>query len=115
MLVDRTELESQLFKSCARLWHRLRPDRLFKTRAEKILSSDYRGLVVSMIHKFEDIPADMSTRNNVIVLVDEAHHHRRRPGQLPLAALPNATYIRLYRHAHRPALQRAKAHSRSSE
>ena len=57
-------------------------------------ASDYRGLVVSMIHKFDRIDADMCPRANVIVLVDEAH--RTTGGDLGnylLAALPNATYI----------------------
>jgi len=94
MLVDRTELESQLFKNIAGYGIGSAQIASSKRELRKILSSDYRGLVVSMIHKFEDIPADMSTRNNVIVLVDEAH--RTTGGDLGnylLAALPNATYI----------------------
>lgn len=94
MLVDRTELESQLFKNIAGYGIGSAQIASSKRELRKILSSDYRGLVVSMIHKFEDIPADMSTRENVIVLVDEAH--RTTGGDLGnylLAALPNATYI----------------------
>jgi hypothetical protein len=33
------------------------------------LASGYRGLVVSMIHKFDDIPANINTRESVVVLV----------------------------------------------
>jgi type I restriction enzyme, R subunit len=47
-----------------------------------------------MIHKFDDIPADINTRKDVVVLVDEAH--RTTGGDLGnylVAALPNATYI----------------------
>jgi type I site-specific restriction-modification system R (restriction) subunit len=47
-----------------------------------------------MIHKFDDIPADINTRKDVVVLVDEAH--RTTGGDLRnylVAALPNATYI----------------------
>ena len=60
----------------------------------EILASDYRGLIVSMIHKFDDIPANINTREGVTVLVDEAH--RTTGGDLGnylMAALPNATYI----------------------
>jgi type I restriction enzyme R subunit len=47
-----------------------------------------------MIHKFDRADADLCTRNNVFVLVDEAH--RSTTGDLGiylLAALPNATFI----------------------
>lgn len=94
MLVDRTELESQLFKNIAGYGMGSAQVASSKRELRKILSSDYRGLIVSMIHKFDDIPADMNTRENVIVLVDEAH--RTTGGDLGnylLAALPNATYI----------------------
>ncbi|HEX7444749.1 MAG TPA: HsdR family type I site-specific deoxyribonuclease, partial [Methanothrix sp.] len=94
MLVDRTELESQLFKNIAGYGIGSAQVASSKRELRKILSSDYRGLIVSMIHKFDDIPADMNTRENVIVLVDEAH--RTTGGDLGnylLAALPNATYI----------------------
>ncbi len=94
MLVDRTELESQLFKNIAGYGLGSAQVASSKRELRKILSSDYRGLIVSMIHKFDDIPADMNTRENVIVLVDEAH--RTTGGDLGnylLAALPNATYI----------------------
>ena len=94
MLVDRTELESQLFKNIVGYGLGSATVAGSKRELQKILSSDFRGLVVSMIHKFDDIPADMSARDNVIVLVDEAH--RTTGGDLGnylLAALPNATYI----------------------
>jgi type I restriction enzyme, R subunit len=94
MLVDRTELESQLFKNI--VGYGLGSAKVVSSKRElqSILASDFRGLVVSMIHKFDDVPADMTTRENVIVLVDEAH--RTTGGDLGnylLAALPNATYI----------------------
>ena len=43
-----------------------------KRELQKILSSDFRGLVVSMIHKFEQADADLCPRSDVVVLVDEA-------------------------------------------
>jgi len=94
MIVDRTELESQLFKNITSYGIGSVQVASSKRELQRILSSDYRGLIVSMIHKFDDIPADINTRENVIVLVDEAH--RTTGGDLGnylLAALPNATYI----------------------
>src|SRR5258706_15475145 len=47
-----------------------------------------------MIHKFDDIPANINTGSHVIVLVDEAH--RTTGGDLGnylMGALPNTTYI----------------------
>jgi len=47
-----------------------------------------------MIHKFDDIPANINTRPNIFVLVDEAH--RTTGGDLGnylMGALPNATYL----------------------
>jgi type I restriction enzyme, R subunit len=47
-----------------------------------------------MIHKFDQMPADINTRANIFVLVDEAH--RTTGGDLGnylMAALPNATYL----------------------
>ncbi len=94
MLIDRNELESQLFKNIT--GYGITSHRVAKSKRDlqKILSSDYRGLIVSMIHKFNDIPAGINTRGGVTVLVDEAH--RTTGGDLGnylMAALPNATYI----------------------
>jgi len=94
MLVDRNELETQLFnnlESCG-FGHVEVAEK--KVHLQKLLKSDYRGLLVSMIHKFDKIPANINTRKNIIVLVDEAH--RTTSGDLGnylFAALPNATYI----------------------
>jgi len=94
MLVDRTELEAQLFKNIEGYGIRAVEVAQSKADLRRILGSDYRGLVVSMIHKFDDIPANLNTRSGIIVLVDEAH--RTTSGDLGnylLAALPNATFI----------------------
>ncbi len=94
MLIDRNELESQMFQNITS--YGISGFRLATSKRElqDILSSDYRGLVLSMIHKFDDIPAKINTRKSVIVLVDEAH--RTTGGDLGnylMGALPNATYI----------------------
>ena len=65
-----------------------------KDDLEEILASDYRGLVVSMIHKFDKRPANLNNRERVIVLIDEAHRTTGGNfGNYLMAALPNATYI----------------------
>ena len=94
MLIDRNELESQLFRNIT--GYGITEPKVAKSKRDlqKILASDYRGLIVSMIHKFDDIPAGINTRGGVTVLVDEAH--RTTGGDLGnylMAALPNATYI----------------------
>ena len=94
MLVDRNELETQLFRNITAYGIGTVQVAQSKEDLRRILRSDYRGLVVSMIHKFDRIDADMCPRANVVVLVDEAH--RTTGGDLGnylVAALPNATYI----------------------
>ena len=94
MLIDRNELESQLFKNITGYGITSLEVAESKRDLQEILSSDYRGLIVSMIHKFDDIPANINTRVGMTVLVDEAH--RTTGGDLGnylMAALPNATYI----------------------
>jgi type I restriction enzyme, R subunit len=93
MLIDRNELEGQLHKNIIGygLSAKIADS---KKDLQDILATDYRGLVVSMIHKFDGIPADINTRDSVVVLVDEAH--RTTGGDLGnylMGALPNATYI----------------------
>ncbi|MBM4441777.1 MAG: HsdR family type I site-specific deoxyribonuclease [Candidatus Rokubacteria bacterium] len=93
MLVDRNELESQLFANLTA--YGLPYERATsRARLRELLRSDYRGLIVSMIHKFDRADAKLSERPNVFVLVDEAH--RTTSGDLGnylVAALPSATFI----------------------
>lgn len=93
MLVDRNELESQLFGNLKAygLGYEQAPS---KARLRELLRADYRGLIVSMVHKFDRADANLCTRSNVFVLVDEAH--RTTSGDLGnylVAALPHATMI----------------------
>ncbi len=93
MLVDRNELESQLFGNL-KAYGLGYEQATSKARLRALLRADYRGLIVSMIHKFDRADANLCTRANVFVLVDEAH--RTTTGDLGnylVAALPKATMI----------------------
>ncbi|MBI4639370.1 MAG: HsdR family type I site-specific deoxyribonuclease, partial [Candidatus Tectomicrobia bacterium] len=95
MLVDRNELEGQLSGWIASvLGEQAAVVAESKRMLRELLRADYRGLIVSMIHKFDKADANLCTRENVIVLVDEAH--RTTGGDLGnylVGALPNATLI----------------------
>ena len=94
MLVDRNELESQLFKNITAYGISTPKVAESKRDLRSILASDFRGLVVSTIHKFDDIPARINTRESVTILVDEAHRTTGGDlGNFLMGALPNATYI----------------------
>lgn len=93
MLVDREELEGQLFREISAVGL---PAVVAKSKEHlrELLRSDTRGLIVSMIHKFDRADANLCGRSDVHVLVDEAH--RTTGGDLGnylVAAVPNATLI----------------------
>lgn len=94
MLVDRNELESQLFGNLDSVGIRHLEVAESRQHLLDLLSGDQRGLIVSMIHKFDGMPASVSTRRNIVVLVDEAHRTTTGTmGTYLMAALPNATII----------------------
>jgi len=94
MLVDRNELEAQLFGNISALGIQNVEVADSKKDLQDLLSSDRRGLIVTMIHKFEGMPENINLRNNIFVLVDEAHRTTGgKLGNYMMGALPNATYI----------------------
>lgn len=100
LVVDRNELEGQLKGWVERLLGEMQASDIAVRRADSkddlqdILDSDFRGLVVSMIHKFEEIIADSSMRDNIYVFIDEAHRSVAADlGTYLMAAVPNATII----------------------
>lgn len=94
LMIDRNELEDQMLKNLASVGvNNVVPAEHIRN-LQKLLINDYRGIIVSMIHKFHDMPADVNKRRNIYVLIDEAH--RTTGGDLGnylMAALPNATFI----------------------
>lgn len=93
MVIDRNELENQLDKNLKGYGIGKYELAENKQDLEDIIASDYRGLVVAMIHKFDKMKA-RNERSSITILVDEAH--RTTGGDLGnylMASLPNATYI----------------------
>ena len=65
-----------------------------RDEVQDLLRTDKRGLIISMIHKFEGIDRDANTRGNIYVFIDEAHRSVARDlGTYMMAAVPNATII----------------------
>ena len=94
MLVDRNELESQLFNNIRALDIGNVEVAESKKDLQRMLHEDKRGLILTMIHKFEDMPKNINLRKNIFVLVDEAHRTTGgKLGNYLTGALPNATYI----------------------
>ena len=94
LLVDRTELEGQISGNLESLGMSDVRIAASKDDLAQILHSDWRGLVVSMIHKFDDMPANISSRTNIFVLVDEAHRSTAGAlGTYLMGAIPDATFI----------------------
>lgn len=94
MLVDRNELESQLFGNISALGIGNVEVAEGKAHLQNLLARDRRGLIVTMIHKFDGMPENMNLRDNIFVLVDEAHRTTTgKLGNYMMRALPNATYI----------------------
>jgi type I restriction enzyme R subunit len=94
IVVDRTELEEQMGQNLKKYGFPAVEIADSKEKLKRLLSSDYRGLIVTLIHKFDQIPERLNERKNIIVFVDEAH--RTQEGELAIymrAALPNAFYF----------------------
>src|SRR5690625_1607334 len=100
LVIDRNELEGQLSGWVDALLGDLQGSGIAveratsKKRLKELLKQAFSGLIVTMIHKFDKLDADLSMRKNMFVLIDEAH--RSTGGDLGtylMGALPNATLI----------------------
>lgn len=94
LMIDRNELEDQMLKNLAALGLGNLEHASSIARLNQLLRDDYRGIIVTMIHKFRDMPADLNKRSNIYVLIDEAHRTTGGDlGNFLMAGLPNATYL----------------------
>lgn len=94
MMIDRNELEDQMLKNLAALGLNNVEHAHTIARLNKLLKDDYRGIIVSTIQKFRDMPAKINERKNIYILIDEAHRTTGGDlGNFLMAGLPNATYI----------------------
>ncbi len=91
VLVDRTDLDTQISGTfnAADIPNVQSTDSIGELT--RLLERDTRKIIISMIHKFRDAKPNMNTRDNIIVLVDEAHRTQEGDlGRQMRAALPNA-------------------------
>jgi type I restriction enzyme R subunit len=94
LMIDRNELEDQMLKNLATLGLGNLEHAGSIARLNRLLKDDYRGIIVTMIHKFRDMPADLNMRSNIYVLIDEAHRTTGGDlGNFLMAGLPNATFL----------------------
>lgn len=94
VIVDRLELESQMVQNLEAFGFPAVTRAEGKDHLRDLLAGDYRGLIVTLIHKFHGMPKQISERSNIVALIDEAH--RSQEGDLATymrAALPNAVYF----------------------
>lgn len=91
VLVDRTDLDTQISGTfnAADIPNVAATDSI--AELQRLLEADTRKIIISMIHKFRDARPNMNDRDNIIVLVDEAHRTQEGDlGRTMRAALPNA-------------------------
>jgi type I restriction enzyme R subunit len=94
MIVDRTELEAQLFTKLEGMGFRTVQVAGTKRRLRELLEANQPGIIVSMIREFDYLPANLNLSENIFVLVDEAHRSMGgNLGNYLMGALPNATYV----------------------
>ncbi|WPL18378.1 Type-1 restriction enzyme R protein [Thiorhodovibrio winogradskyi] len=94
LMIDRNELEDQMLKNLAALGLGNLEHAGSIARLNQLLRDDYRGIILTMIHKFRDMPANLNRRANIYVLIDEAHRTTGGDlGNFLMAGLPNATFI----------------------
>lgn len=94
VLIDRNELEDQMLRNLAMLGIGNIQHAHSIAALNKLLKDDYRGIIVSTIHKFQGMPANLNTRANIFAMIDEAH--RTTGGDLGvylMAGIPNAVFI----------------------
>ncbi|MEI6520468.1 MAG: HsdR family type I site-specific deoxyribonuclease [bacterium] len=91
IVVDRVDLDTQI----AATFNTAEVPNMVTTDSIKVLhdllEKDTRKIIITMIHKFKEAYPDMNTRDNIIVMVDEAHRTQEGDlGRKMRSALPNA-------------------------
>ena len=93
LIADRVQLVAQTYDQfrTADMPRMQTPDNAAQLRAT--LKADQRGLIFTTVHKFQNAGL-LNDRDNVIVLVDEAHRSQEKQlGQHLRSALPNARFF----------------------
>ncbi len=96
VVVDRVELDSQISGTFAvsDIPNTHNIDSI--KELSDVLAGDMRKILITTIHKFKDIPPNLNERDNIVVMVDEAH--RTQYGNLGIqmrTGLPNAFFFGL--------------------
>lgn len=91
ILVDRIDLDAQI----SRTFNASGVDNVETTEnieeLQEFLALDTRKIIISTIFKFKEAEPNLNTRENIIVMVDEAHRSQEGDlGRRMRAALPNA-------------------------
>ncbi len=91
IVVDRVDLDTQITATfnTAEIPNTITTDNI--KELHDLLEQDTRKIIITTIHKFKDAYPDMNKRENIIVMVDEAHRTQEGDlGRTMRAALPNA-------------------------
>ena len=68
LMIDRNELEDQMLKNLASLGLENVQHANSIEKLNRLIQDDYRGIIVTMIHKFRNMPARLNDRQNIYVL-----------------------------------------------
>jgi type I restriction enzyme R subunit len=91
IVVDRIDLDTQITATfnTADVPNMVTTDNI--KELHDLLEKDTRKIIITMIHKFKDAYPDMNKRENIILMVDEAHRTQEGDlGRKMRSALPNA-------------------------
>ena len=91
VVVDRIDLDSQISGTfyAANMANMVRTES--RKELAKLLANDARKVVITTIHKFAEADGVLNDRDNIVVLVDEAHRTQEgNLGRKMREALPNA-------------------------
>ncbi|CAN5681818.1 HsdR family type I site-specific deoxyribonuclease [soil metagenome] len=91
IVVDRVDLDTQISATfnTADVPNMITTDNIRELHA--LLEQDTRKIIITMVHKFKEAYPDMNKRDNIIVMVDEAHRTQEGDlGRKMRNALPNA-------------------------